>query len=290
MNYCRWASSLGELEATAEEVWGTPSYNPKKHKREPAVFLGLYDLRDYLALWNHKGKRWILWAGSDLRNLSNEFIFNDGKLHFLSKIFRGTPEFFRRFLKDQCEHWVENEKEAELLYKSTAARANICPSFLGDIKGYQVSYKYSPFPNVYVSSGKNRQIEYGFEMIEQIAGLVPFVTFHLYGADWDTKKENITVHGRVSKEQMNEEIRNMQCGLRLNSFDGFSEITAKSILWGQYPITNVPHPRIPFFSSLETLIRYLQDLRYKHQPNLEVRDWYVKNLNNFPWNENYGTT
>src|SRR3990167_7697782 len=88
--YCRWAPSLGALESDALSVWGTPLYEYLKHKREQAVFFGLYDLRCYLALWRHKGKACVLWAGSDILNLKNGFVFNDGKLKLFSKLLRGN--------------------------------------------------------------------------------------------------------------------------------------------------------------------------------------------------------
>ena len=62
-SYCRWAPSLGELEDTAENVWGTKPYIWTEHRKKSCVFFGLYDLRDYLALWMHEGKAWVLWAG-----------------------------------------------------------------------------------------------------------------------------------------------------------------------------------------------------------------------------------
>lgn len=274
----RWSQSLGELEATHQEVWGTGEYRSTK---EPTVFFGLYDLRDYLALWRHKGKAWVLWAGSDILNLKNGFVFNDGKLKLLSRLFRGNGWVFPILKK--AEHWVENEKEKEVLESLGIRVSGVCPSFLGNT-GFEVSWKPAKPMNVYVSATGGRVEEYGFPIVERIAKDVPFAVFHLYGSDWNTKEENVIVHGRVPKEQMNKEISSMQVGLRLNNFDGFSEVLAKAVLRGQYAIGKVKHPHIPSFESDLDLILELDKIYHKEEPNLEARRWYLENLNSYPWN------
>ena len=44
---CKVASSLGELENTAEIAWGTKEYSFLTDKYKPTVFFGLFDVRDY---------------------------------------------------------------------------------------------------------------------------------------------------------------------------------------------------------------------------------------------------
>ena len=317
--FCRWAKSLGELESSHQGAWGTLEYDWKKHRNQPTVFFGLYDLRDYIALWWHKGKKWVLWAGSDIRNLRSNFIFNDGKLLWLSQLFSSRGESFRDFLirrvLSKAEHWVENEAEAWQLKDMGLKVSGIRPSFLGNIKKYKVSFR--PGNKVYISASKKREAEYGWPIILQIAWALPQVEFHLYGSDWDwidVKKDqytpgyviqrqgitwkdfypNIIIHGRISKEKMNRQIKNMQCGLRLNKHDGFSEITAKSVLWGQYPITYLYHPNISQFAAdnhglpntannLRKLVELLKQIPKKKKPNYSPRDWYIANLNRYPW-------
>ena len=284
MIYCHWSKSLGALEDTAENIWHTEPYNIWKHSELPCVFFGMYDLRDYLTLKLHTGKSWILWAGSDLLNLKNEFIFNDGKLRWLSKLLKGN-KWILKILK-KAEDWVENEKEAKVLESLEIKISGICPSFLGNINNYEVSYIHSYFPHVYLSASEGRQEEYGFGIIELIADKVPDITFHLYGASWRTKHNNVIVHGRIPKEQMNEQIKKMQAGIRLNEFDGASEIIVKSILYGQYPIGKVSHPFVPSFKNDADLIKKLNMLKYQKEPNYKVREWWIKNLNKVPWNIN----
>lgn len=273
-----WAPSLGELEGNHQIAWGTEDYHSRY---EPTVFFGLYDLRDYIALWRHKGKAWILWAGSDILNFKNGFVFNDGKLKLLSQLFRGNKWVFP--ILEKAEHWVENEKEKEVLESLGIRVSGVCPSFMGQVNLPLLFISNKP-TKVFVSASGNRTEEYGFGIVERIAKEVPFIEFHLYGSPWETKQENIIVHGRISKEAMNEQISKMQAGLRLNEFDGFSEVLAKAVLTGKYAIGKVKHPQIPTFDNDLELILELNKIYHKEEPNLEARNWYVENLNSYPWN------
>ncbi len=231
--YCRWSPSLGALEDTAQNVWGTPEYDPLKDRDEPCVFFGMYSARDYEVLFKHRGKRYVLWAGSDIKNFESGLAFGDGTLIELSKRFQGVNWILSRWINENCQNWCENDVEQDALSRMGIASI-VQQSYLGKLP-YKTEYEQNIYPNIYLSASEDRQEEYGWGLIEEIANQCG-ATFHLYGATWETKHHNIIVHGRVPKEQMNNEIRKMQCGMRLNEFDGFSEITAKSILWGQWPI------------------------------------------------------
>lgn len=281
--YCRWAESLGPLENTAKEIWGTEDYVYPKHKNEPTVFFGLYDTRDYLALWRHKGKKYILWAGSDIDNLRDGFMFNNGKLKWLSLIFRGR---FRKWLIKtirSAENWVETKNEWDKLLKIGVV-SQMCPSFMGKFEDFPLCYKQSDKPNVFVSSHQGREDEYGFSFIWELAKEVPECVFHLYGSDICLEGENVICHGRVSREQFNKEIKDYQCGLRLNKSDGFSEITCKSILLGQYPITHLKNDMIPNFKTKDELVEMLKALKDMKEPNIEGREYYKIILNKYSWN------
>lgn len=277
MIQCRIAKSLGGgFEGTPNDVWGTVDYTDKY---EPCVFFGLYDVRDYLALWLHRGKRWVLWAGGDLKNLDSGFALNDGKLKWMSKI---PIKWWLIPLLKRCENWVENYWEARVLAKF-GIQSHICPSFLGNIDDFPVSYQYSDRPNVYISCSGGKESEYGIDQIQRIASKVSECDFHIYGSDFgDFSQSNVLPHGKVPIKQMNEEISHMQCGLRLNKTDGFSEISAKSILMGQYPITYLDYPRIDRFKTDEELIKLLKELRNKRLPN-GVSNYYRLILNQYPW-------
>lgn len=280
MPKCRVAPSLGALEGTHQDAWGTEEYVWWKHRNEPTVFFGLYDLRDYLALFWHRGKKWVLWAGSDVRSLSAGFAFNDGKLKWLSKALRGSLTHWILKVVSGAENWVENAWEGSQLGEMGVSWQE-CPSYMGQID-LPISFNPSSVCDVYLSASEGRQEEYGWGMIERIAEWLPKHRFHLYGAEWKTRHLNVIVHGRVSKEQMNEEIRGYHIGLRLNETDGFSEILAKAVLMGQYAIGKVKHPHIPSYENDMDLILKLNKSAKMESPN-PARRWYLYNLNRYPW-------
>ena len=207
-----------------------------------------------------------------------------------------VPKPLADWINQNCENWVENEAEAMILKTYCGIeKVNICPSFLGNIKDYKV--EFVPGNKVYLSANEDRQLEYGWGIVNMIACLLPNIEFHLYGASWKQQPlKNVIVHGRIPKKQMNEEIKKMQCGLRLNKHDGFSEIIAKSVLWGQYPITYLYFPKItqyvkdncgqPFcLHGLNNLVHLLKKISKIKKPNLEARNYYLQTINQFPWNK-----
>jgi hypothetical protein len=268
---CRWSPTLGELEDTHQKVWGTRDYADNFIDNEkPAVFFGLYGLPDFYTLWRHKGIKEVLWAGSDILHFRDGYwLEDDGAI-------RLDPKALAYWLSRNCGHWVENEVERRALL-DCGIFPRVCPSFLGDVKKFKVSYKPSKKPKLYTSvSGDNFQM-YGWHKINEAAANYPNIEFHLYGSNnFRCEKENVFVHGRVPKEQMNEETSKMQGALRLTEFDGFSEILAKSILWGQWPISLIEYPYMLKVSELDKL-------KNKTKPNLEGREYYLKNINKYPW-------
>lgn len=273
----RIAPSLGELEGNHKDVWGTSEY---KSDKEPTVFMGLYGLPDFFALWRHKGKKFILWCGSDITHFQNGYWLDDKGLIKIESV------AMAQWINENCESWVENEVE-RIALKEMGIEAKVCQSFMGNIDDYKVEYKYTERPQVYISVSGNNFKLYGWDIIEGIADFCN-VDFHLYGntEKWKTKHSNVFVHGRVSKLQMNEEIKKMQCGLRLCvDMDGFSEITAKSILWGQYPIVaeSYGYKHINSFRNLNNLVSELNSLKHKIIAN-PARDYYKKIINQYPWN------
>ena len=276
-NQLRYSKSLGGgFSGTPNEVWGTIDYIDRN---KPTVFFGMYDLRDYISLWRHKGKAWILWCGGDLNNLDRGFVLNDGKLRWISKLPFFKPLLIK--LLKKAENWVENDWEADILYKHRII-AGICPSFLGDISKYRVSFK--PGNKVYLSCSGGRYKQYGWDLIEEIADKVPEITFYLYGSNnWKTKHKNVILRGRISQKQMNKEVSKMQAGIRPLEFDGCSEVVVKSVLWGQHPISRINYPFVDNYKTKTELINLLKKLPKKKKPNLKARNWFLNNLNRYPW-------
>ena len=236
-------------------------------KNEEVLFFGMYHKKDYKRLLNHKGFAYIFWCGSDILNLSK------------------APLWYRFLLKrKQTVHWCENDVEAKVLLKFFNKRINVCPSYVGDIP--EVSFKPSQNPQVWLSCRPERKKEYGIGLVEEISKEVPEVTFHVYGIKniyFYYAFHNIIYHGNVSEQQFNEEIKNYQAGLRLNEFDGFSEVLAKSILMGQYPISRIGYRFISSFVNKEELVQLLRNLKNYTEPNYAGRAYYLATLNKFPW-------
>lgn len=268
---CRVAPSIGDLEGTHKEVWGTDDH---VDNQRPTVFFGLYGFNDFFTLWRHQGHRAILWAGTDIIHFRNGYWLDQGgsiRLDYKS---------LADWINNVCENYVENVAEYEAL-KELGIESRIVPSFMGNVEDYKVTYRHSEKPKLYASvSGDNFDL-YKWNDIEVLAGEHPDFEFHLYGnrEPWYSSHPNVIVHGRVSKEQMNAEIMHMQGGIRLLEHDGFSEVLAKSVLWGQWPVSVIPYPHMLKPQDIAII-------KDKLEPNLAGREHYMKTVNNFPWNAN----
>ena len=258
---CCWSLTLGALEDTHQNTWGTEEYvrSFPVGEETPTVFFGLYGLPDFYALWRHKGDK-------------------EGEIKL-------NPEPIARWINENCESWVENETEMLILDK-WGIKSKVCPSFLGDVNKFKVTYKWAKRPKVYLSVSGDEFEKYGWNIVERIADKCN-VDFYLYGKrkKWKTNHKNVFVRGRVDKEVMNKEIRNMQCGLRPLGFDGCSEIIVKAGLQGQYVISKIKYPQAWSYNSDKELIKLLNKLSKQEKPNLKFRNWLLANLNKYPWNQ-----
>lgn len=272
--HCRVAPSLGDFEGTHQNVWGTLPYDEDDMMHDiyqPTVFFGLYGLNDFHAMWRHRGKKWILWAGSDIRHfVKGYWLDQQGQICMETRA-------LSEYINTHAESWVENEVEAEAL-RLVGVEAQVCPSFMGNVEDYNIEYEYAEIPKVYASVSGDDFDLYRWDGIEKLAKEHPSIEFHLYGNTkrWESRQSNIIVHGRVPKEQMNAEIKKMQGGLRLLKFDGFSEILAKSVLWGQWPVSAIPYSHM-------LPVEELHRLHVKHHPNTVGREYYLQTVNKFPW-------
>lgn len=143
-------------------------------------------------------------------------------------------------------------------------RSRVCPSFLGDINKYKPQKIKKEF-RYYASVSGNDFKLYGWDKINKLAKKAINVKYYLYGntIPWEAPK-NVIVRGRVSQKEMDEETKSMTGAIRLIPFEGFSEILAKSILWGQKPISEIPY-----------------DFLEAKNPRKEL----LKIVNMYPWNK-----
>lgn len=277
---CRHAPSLGAFEDTPSNIWGVKDYLVKRMVSgldKPCVFFGLYGLPDFYSLWRHKGRKAILWAGSDIRNFISGYYLDD------KGTIKISPKPLATWINKNCESYVENEVEYKAL-KEMGIETKIVPSFLGNVEDYQISFKPNEVPKLYMSVSGNDFKLYGWDKIYKIARDNPGIEFHLYGNTVpfplpdSTLFSNIFMHGRVSKEQMNQEIQGMTGALRLTEFDGFSEIIAKSLLWGQWPVSIIKYPGVLELKDIDTI-------PFQKIPNHKGREWLLETVNKYPWNQ-----
>lgn len=244
----RWSPTLGEFEESPESVWGVEPYDPTG--TESCVFCGVYSFPDFYALWRYTGKKYVWWCGTDILHLVNGY--------WLDKegIIKLNPKQIGKWIDENCESWCENVVEQDLL-RTVGIYSEIAPSFLGDVSKFPVSKKIDK-KRYYSSVSGNDFKRYGWDKINELALKNPDIEYHLYG---NTKKwsapDNVIVHGRVPKETMNEEIKSMTGCIRLVDLDGFSEIVAKAVLWGQEVISAIDYPFLRAKNPREELLKVL---------------------------------
>ncbi|MBI5573478.1 MAG: hypothetical protein HY919_02860 [Elusimicrobia bacterium] len=252
--YCRIAPSLGGgFAGTPARVWGVKKY---KNQNAPTVFFGCYSLNDFNIIRNHKGRKAILWCGSDIRYfIKGYWLDNEGKIKL-------NPGPLAKWINKNCENYVENKVEYEAL-KKFGIKSKIVPSFLGDTNKFKPQ-KLNKELRYYSSVSGNDFKLYNWENINKITKKNPHIKFFLYGntIDWKAPK-NVIVRGRMSQKEMDNEIKTMTGAIRLAAFEGCSELIVKSVLWGQKPISAINYPF----------------LRSKN-PRKEL----LKVLNQYPWN------
>ena len=272
---CRISSSINNFEDKINKRYGMEKWHWLKDRNKSTYFFGLYHIGDYLRFLWHKGKKKVIWCGSDILNLRDNKIWQK-VIHWR-----------------KAEHLCENEVEAVLL-RSMGINAKVQPLCFDDPKQFELSYKQSDQPHVFVCCHPGSEEQYGVNMIEGIAWATPLITYHIYGIKkeiWyykndpsklynlDNIPENVIYHGKVSNERFNEEIKDYQAGLRLNDFDGFAEVLAKSVLMGQWPISRISYPFISYAKDITALIALLNDLHNKKEPNLEGRKYWLNEFN-----------
>lgn len=271
----RVAPSLGGgFERSFQEAWNLETYNPETDKDKDCVFAGCYGLPDFMAIRQHEGKKFCWWAGSDIRHLQGGYWLDE------KGYIRLPSNNIAKYLDKYCENWCENEAERKAL-EWMGIHAKVCPSFLGDVNKFEVTYKHSERPKLYASVSGDEFGTYGWPKILELAVGHPDFEFHLYGNEREFEgSKNVFVHGRVPIDQMNKETAEMQGCIRLLPLEGFSEILCKSLLMGQYPISE-----IPYFGCLT--VDDIDKLKYLLEPNIAGREHFIKILNKYPWcNEN----
>lgn len=255
----RVSSSLGNWKQKILNRTNLPEYRFLRDYKKSVAFFGLYHPIDWFRFLLHRGRKKIVWCGSDILQVG---------------------WFFKILQKIPAEHLCESLPEWGVLTLMLQRKdIEMRPLLFNDPDKYKICFKPSETPQVFMNINNNAEIESGLPVIQEIAPVVPEVTFHIYGrVKSQSGLPNIVYHGLIPEEQFDEEIKNYQASVRLHYFDGFSENTAKSILMGQYPITAIPYPSISHADNESELIYHLRELKYRKQPNSIVRDHYYEIL------------
>ena len=217
------------------------------------TFIGLYHPLDYLKFLWHRGKREVFWCGSDIIALKRS-----PWRHVIAKI--------------SSRHICENQVEQHAL-RLMGIEAEIKPMLFDDPSQFEPCFKPpKEYVHVFLCAHERREEEYGVETVLQVSLRMPQVIFHIYGISGQNER-NVIYHGNVSNEIFNEEIKQYHACLRLNTWDGFGEGVAKSILLGQYPITAIPYPLIAHAPDENSLILHLKALKTKTVSNPAEKYW-----------------
>jgi len=257
------SGGMWKFAVKAAKTWGLKQWGGIDDPEE-VLFFGMYSENDYQVFRHYKGKKSVFWAGSDITQM-----LKDSERRRVIK------------LQKDVQHYTETEQEKQEL-ENIGLKVYASPSFLGNVNDFPLCFKPNKRPHIYLSGHPNREQEYGFDLCKEIAKEHPEFSFHFYGVEGENRS-NIFYHGWVSEKEFNSQIKNYQCGLRANLHDGFSEIIAKSILLGQYPISYLPYENVWKFKTKEELVGLLKRVGEQTQSNAELRNHWVKKFNNFPW-------
>ncbi len=203
----------------------------------PTIFFGMYHWLDYMRVTLRGGTPTIFWCGSDILAL--------------------TP--FRSWLLQDCRHVCENIVEFHELIKHRIY-AKIHPMLFADVEKYQVTYKRSDTPTVWMSYHLGREEEYGLYRFLNVAREVPELHFRFF-------------NGQTPIEDFDEVTAEYQATIRFNEFDGASENITKAFLRGQYVYSVIPYTGAYQIDNDADLIRELRTLKDKLVPNPETEFW-----------------
>ena len=220
--------------------WPVYEYWYPRDTEKPVCFLGMYHERDCQKFLNHKGKKMIFWCGNDILGL-NEILVSR---NYLAKY------------RNICENEIEQKE-----LKKYGIEAEIHPTFAGNVNDYypDKNDKDRHYDHAWLCARPDREKEYGIDIIKKAAKETPYRIYHIYGLNKQAKEANIIYHGKVSEKKLDEEIKKYDEAIRLNEFDGFSEVIAKGILLGHRIVTRI------------------------YYPNLNDRNYWIKKLTDFSW-------
>lgn len=260
----RVSSSISNWKEKILRRYGLIEYDPEKHRYDHCVFFGMYQEADWNALVSHNGRSTVVWCGSD--------IFQVG---LNARTLQTIPS----------RHICENRLQQHVL---TMLLGGIVPevryNFYGDVEKYPISFTPSENPHVWLCShvGFGAAVQAGLDVLHTAASQVPEVTFHVYGHHEIDSPPNVIYHDHVPEPHLDKEIKNYHAGIRLHEFDGFSEVLAKSLLLGQYPISRIYYPNMTVVKDTGELVDVLRNLKWYTWANPQ-REWWKEQMEQPLW-------
>ncbi len=237
----------------AKKQYGIEEYNPETDKDKPTIFFGLYFEKDIDILRAHTGPVTIYWHGSDILEL------------------RKYPEWVNVVTSKNARHLTQSVYKKDWL-ADFGIQAEHYPIFFGDMNKYQMCYKPSITPQLYMHANKMCEGYYGVDLVAEIAEEMPDIKFHIYGTEGFNIKhtDNVIFHGWVDEDVMDNEIKDYQGLLQFVS-EGVSQTMAKAMKMGQYIIMS--HQRDGFWIAPDkkSIIEKINLLRTTTEPN--VNSW-----------------
>ena len=234
-------------------------YTPEIDVDEPAMFW-LYSERDYELLKAHKGPKFIFWHGTDVLILRKNW----------ARVIDTLVD---------ARHACHNEIQRNLLAEM-GIYAHIRPVFWNDVEKYKPTGERAK--DVYLTSHKGREVEYGEYKALALSQALPEWNFHIYGTEGKSR-ENLIYHGEVPEEQMDEETSVMAATLRWKKiegfhWDGFSQTSMKALLRGHSVISGIKYPYKGCFhvKNIEDMIDEL-NVFGRHDDREPIK------LNDFTW-------
>ena len=177
------------------DMFGLELYDTTRDWNKPAIWMSLYNFKDYLAFKFHEGPKLVYWFGSDVTALITT------GLMWTSQNWVATSEDLVKLVKSKnCIHVCQNELlQSELA--SVGIDALIRPLFLGDLDSFETCFSPSKNPSVYTIVSAGRPKFYGVEWIHEIADSTD-VEFHIYGCrmDWNTYRKMYKNSGKSLDE------------------------------------------------------------------------------------------
>lgn len=229
----RCSSSISNFQEKIHARLGLDVWDWWKNRNDQVIFFGLYHWKDYIRFIWHRGQKKVFWCGSDILALEKRPIWR-------------WLVIKQKYL-DYCENSVEAIKLLEF-----GRHSEIRPMIFDDPNKFEVSYKHSKSPELFMSYHVGRGKEYGL-----------------------TENPRVVAFSNLSEQDFNYIINNYQGAYRPNKFDGFSETLAKSVLTGQYPISQIRYPHIACLQDI-TLEQHLETLKTKTEPNIKGREYWLR--------------